>query len=260
MASGKCYLEGYGSCAGGISREHYISRNILEFGSTGKAVKIGGLPWQPPSTMQAIGLSSLAAPILCQHHNKSLKPMDTQAGRLMRVLNSIDKVPAKVSAITYVHGPTFERWMLKVFCGLAACGHFNNGFIPREWKEILVGGAWPAFWGAYFPLGFGPVTVSDGLSFETKVHPETREIKAVKFYFFGLHVNLCFGIPGGDYSGQMRWGIRQPRRINFLNEPQCKTIDLMWAGGSGEEVTYVRTGSTNSGPDYLKYFPYDDSA
>ena len=72
-----CYAVHLGDCAGGLSKEHYVSESVLEIAGT--AVQVTGFPWQPGGETAQIGTASLAAKILCKHHNEQLSPLDSVA-------------------------------------------------------------------------------------------------------------------------------------------------------------------------------------
>jgi hypothetical protein len=57
-----CYLDHTRDCAGGISREHYISEVALEQLSA-PAVAIDGVPWLAPGERKIIGINNLTANI-----------------------------------------------------------------------------------------------------------------------------------------------------------------------------------------------------
>jgi hypothetical protein len=106
----ECFLKGFGKCSAGLSREHYISRTVLEALGPQGGVNVGGLPWQPPNTVHGVGIQSLVAKILCSNHNSGLSEHDEIAGVAFRMLDAVDKDPASLVPLTTVGGPHFERW------------------------------------------------------------------------------------------------------------------------------------------------------
>src|SRR4026208_2176624 len=64
-----CWAADLGDCGGKLSGEHLVSASLW----TGPAVPASGGPWGEP---REIGISSLTAKILCQHHNSRLSEVD----------------------------------------------------------------------------------------------------------------------------------------------------------------------------------------
>src|SRR5262249_13219652 len=79
-----CYLRGTHDCSNKISREHYISKAVLE--QLGRVVRISGASWQPSGKPFETAPNSLTAKILCRRHNATLSPLDTEAGRFFSEL------------------------------------------------------------------------------------------------------------------------------------------------------------------------------
>ena len=107
-----------GECSERISREHYISRSVLE--SVGQAVRISGFPWQEPGETKDVGTSALTAKILCDHHNSLLSPLDSAANELIIGLKDAYEasVNGNLSNGTFsLPGVQIEKWMLKVLVG-----------------------------------------------------------------------------------------------------------------------------------------------
>jgi hypothetical protein len=74
-----------------------------------------------------IGIDDFCAKVLCDNHNSALGELDTAAGRafstigaLERDFKSISASGARLSSLHLSSGIDMERWMVKVFCGLAA--------------------------------------------------------------------------------------------------------------------------------------------
>lgn len=110
----RCYAAQLDSCDGPMSKEHYISKNILN---------------QFPGSASVSGLQSLnanagkfhsnlvTANILCKYHNEFLSPLDDLAGKVFKNFQTaLD--PKNPCALIW--GPSLERWFLKVLIGLVA--------------------------------------------------------------------------------------------------------------------------------------------
>lgn len=108
-----CYLGHTNDCAGGISREHYISEDVLEELSE-PAVAIDGVFWLPPGERQIVGINSLTANILCVRHNSALSPLDAEAGHFLRTVKRIHasldtKSVSRKRLISIVSGEALEQ-------------------------------------------------------------------------------------------------------------------------------------------------------
>lgn len=136
----KCYAHCLGDCDGGPSREHYISRSVLDI--AGSKLQVSGFPWQNPEQQADIGIGALSAKMLCVRHNSSLSPLDKSAWTLVAALKRyFDATMAEQEfedEIIEVDGFLLERWLLKVFCGVLS---LSKRDIPEQWAKILFGRA-----------------------------------------------------------------------------------------------------------------------
>lgn len=239
-----CFLQGHGSCCGKISREHYISKTVLDAISSSGAVQIGGLRWQPIETLQEIANQSLTSKILCETHNSGLSDLDSVAGMLFRTLDAADKNPSDLPAITSVDGPLVERWFVKVLCGLAAAAGFNNGIVPDHWKSILTGNPWPDGWGLYVPAASEPQVLAKEFYLETHVHPETQSILAATFRVAGVGFHILLG----DSENPGAWGTHRPRAIIFRDQQNEIHIEFVWPFLTEQVVTYTKVGVSKDRP------------
>ena len=114
-----CYLSFANDCSDILTGEHYMSKSILkQLGN----LSISGAPWLAPGQTQSVGINSMTANILCQRHNSQLSALDDTAGLFFEMLDSVwldmgRRSLSRQPTIKYISGETFERWMLKVFCG-----------------------------------------------------------------------------------------------------------------------------------------------
>jgi len=124
----RCYASRLGTCSPKITREHYVSHGVLKrFGDT---IAISGAPWlgtQP----KTIPVATFAPKVLCETHNTALSPLDDVAKRVFEALLDFDadlRPPASPPQhrVVRVSGWAFERWFLKVFCGMHAAGHLKE--------------------------------------------------------------------------------------------------------------------------------------
>ncbi len=119
-----CYLRNTNNCSPDISREHYISANVLEqIAASEKAIHLSGASFLAEGETKALPVSSLTAKILCQRHNAALSPLDQEAGGFFEMLTSAMMCKAKGPGsskkdLWLASGTALELWMLKVACGL----------------------------------------------------------------------------------------------------------------------------------------------
>lgn len=239
-----CYLAGHGSCRAPLTGEHFISRCVLEYSSNTRAANIGGLPWQPPNTLQQIGISSLESKILCDGHNSRLSYLDQVGLKMQSTLDAIDKRPDEIPALTQISGVYLERWLLKVLAGMTAGP--NKRAVPESWKRLLVGGIWPDGWGLYVPEPEGAQIFANDFGLETLVHPETRDILAGRFFIAGVSVSLLVGRP--DWPSV--YGKYRPRGFIFNTDSgDEKRVELLWPHHTNEAIICTRHGPrTPEGP------------
>lgn len=231
-----CFLQDWGNCSGKMSREHYISKTVLEAISSSGAVQIGGLPWQSHQTMQSIGIQSLVSNILCETHNSGLSQLDSVAGMLFRTLDAADKNPAGLSAVTRVDGPLVERWFIKILCGLAGAAGFNNGVVPDQWKSILSGNPWPDGWGLYVPATSGPHVLATEFFIEIHVHPDTRSVLATTFRVAGVSFHVLLVRPDNPEA----LGTYRPRGMIFRDQQNERRIEFVWPFQTEQAVIYTK--------------------
>jgi hypothetical protein len=170
-----------------MSREHYISENVLKTLSQVAPLRPVGLPWLKGES-KPIPNNALAAKCLCARHNSALSGLDTIGGRL---LDSFDVMfhplfrhrrPSDPKQRVFLFNEhDVERWFLKVLCGVVFSGNAARGGVPikgwkptLQWLRILFGyESFPLPWGIYMEnaipghkpsryFGFSFAPLSDG--------------------------------------------------------------------------------------------------
>jgi hypothetical protein len=120
FAHPKCYLRSTHDCSEDISREHYISANILE--QLGSSISVIGFPFLAPNETKSFAIDNLTSKILCRRHNEALSPLDQEAGIFFRELSlslsDLEKAPSRTHNIHLASGSALELWMLKTACGM----------------------------------------------------------------------------------------------------------------------------------------------
>ena len=191
-----CYAAHLGDCAGGLSKEHYVSESVLEIAGT--AIQVTGFPWQRSGETAQIGAASLAAKILCRRHNEQLSPLDSVAkGFLSDLKLSFQEASEnRLSNSTYqASGSFFELWLLKVLCGLLPlCKVVSR---TRGSTFFSSGNPWPA--GAGLHIFGTPGMASWYFTLVRVISVVTTEdpsrIAGAKFGIGGLALLLAFGKP-----------------------------------------------------------------
>jgi hypothetical protein len=245
----ECFLKEFGTCRGGLSREHYISASVLRATGGNSTAKIGGLAWQPANRIQCIGIGSLQSKILCEGHNSGLSQLDTVAGKLFQTLHAIDKERASVRSLSTFNGLNIEQWLLKVLCGISASGGFKTNYLPEQWKAILTGRApWPEFWGLYVFQPQEAQIFSSDLLIETKINPATKEILAASFRVAGISFNLLLGTPECPQA----FGTHRPRGLIFRHGTEEHRVEFIWPFHTDKAVIYSNVGTTTLQPSYYE--------
>ena len=134
----RCYAAGLGDCCGKVNREHYISQSVLKQIGDGKSVTVRNAPFLNRDTPKEIGIASLTAKVLCEHHNGVLSELDSTGVRMFAAMDAFtgrageSLAPAETIRID---GDAFERWLLKLFCGGLFSGNIRiPEFGRREGK------------------------------------------------------------------------------------------------------------------------------
>lgn len=174
-----CYARASNDCDEELTREHFISDDVLgSISWDGKVVVVEGAAWQDKTQRQkTIGRNSLSSRMLCRRHNNALSPLDKMAAEFFRYslddhidifkyLGNDDR-DSFPRGFTMISGPYFELWMLKVIWGAIEAGamevdghaayRFRLGVTTEQLAEILWRGQpWPASWGLYVLLDHDP--------------------------------------------------------------------------------------------------------
>jgi len=129
-----CYARRSNDCDHELTREHFITDDLLEIVShDGKVVIVEGAAWQAKADRQkTIGRSALASRVLCNRHNAALSPLDKMAADFFRYfledqldifkyLGNDDREEFARGFIM-VSGPYLELWLLNVLWGAIEAG------------------------------------------------------------------------------------------------------------------------------------------
>lgn len=134
-ANPKCYLSQSLDCSKNISREHYVSKAILEL--MGGEIAVTGVPWQPPGTTVKYGINSLVSKILCDRHNSALSPLDSLAAQVFKTIKNVcdhlnHRSLSRRTAWHLASGEALELWCIKTLLGL-----FFSAVASKEGESLI---------------------------------------------------------------------------------------------------------------------------
>lgn len=122
QAQSGCYMAATADCGGGLSREHYISRGLID----GPELRVRGMPWQREEVAR-YSPDNLVARILCQRHNSAMSPLDAHAIRFFRAVeagltHAQRRSLSRKSLFYMTSGDGLELWAMKTLASLYASG------------------------------------------------------------------------------------------------------------------------------------------
>lgn len=140
----KCYANLLNDCSVKISREHFVSQNVLEVLDRQGGLRVDGLPWQKAAGPTSISPNAFTSKVLCERHNRALSPLDSIASRLFQSLDEHCAAGSGQQLLYLFSGHDIERWLLKVLCGLAASRSIPphvtaSTTVPKPWLDTLFG-------------------------------------------------------------------------------------------------------------------------
>lgn len=187
----KCWAEHVGGCVEKNSREHLISRALLQ----SVTVVVEGFDWC--SEPKRVGVEALTRKILCARHNSGLSPADEAIVQFNAIATS-PKVGACIS------GRSLERWFLKTLINLSigSAEHIGEGMANSE-------PGWPPPYLAAVAFGSFPLTHCMGLYVLTCKEPykyRVGEILFVPLVRDGVISGALFGIAGMYFFLSLRPG------------------------------------------------------
>lgn len=260
FAHADCYLRDTNNCSPDISREHYISANVLEqIAASEKAINLSGVPFLAEGETRALPVSSLTAKILCQRHNVALSPLDQEAGRFFKMLTETMMRKAKGPGsskreLWLASGTAVELWMLKVACGLyfSRVGSANRNsisdthYVDMEKVVDAFEGKWQERAGLYFNGDAGTLLTT---AFHVRAAPLTddKRMGGVRISLLGFECDLIFDT-SGTREGIWVGVVHRPHELAFENEHgRKKCILLSWPKGiPGRTINFAVRSSAKS--------------
>lgn len=231
-----CYAKHLGNCTR-KSREHFISRSLLDIIGP---FSIQGFPWLKSGEVGRASAGSLAASVLCEHHNSLLSRFDSEAAIFFKHLSLLDsKVTpqqlADTPAVLSIDGIRLEKWLLKTLCGTMASGNFlidgksfgkippseylvNLLFLNEPWKVGV--GLYADYTGrarvnAFQGVGYDPVISKSGTH---------ATILGIDVHFWGFPLRGLFATYD---DGRTLEGYR-PARMRVVNQTVSRDIVFAW--------------------------------
>lgn len=253
-----CYLRDTYDCSEQISREHYMSRSVLEKLGTG-LIRVSGMPWVPTGQTLDTSVESLTAKILCKRHNEALSPLDAEAAIFFSALQQalIDlgrKTLSRKPIFHLVGGEALELWMLKVACGLYFAVGANDGVKLSATHTIDLAKVRRAFFecrwdpraGLYFRGATGTaITVRDNIGMAPLSGADRRFAGAV-VSLHGFTLDLLFddtNTAADAWSGL----VRRPSELVLRKKQRQHSIVLTWPPGTPEASVRMEEGPSLTG-------------
>ena len=140
-----CYAAPLADCNSTLSREHFVSRSLLDRINRDDPLRVSGFPWQQSQGQEKeLPPVALASRILCVRHNNILSPLDAFAAPFLDALNEQGAAGSGRRELRIFSGHDLERWLLKILCGAIHSRNLQIADsstvpIPEAWLRILFG-------------------------------------------------------------------------------------------------------------------------
>lgn len=235
----KCYMRELGSCQGGISGEHLISKSIILLLKDAGDFTVSGLPWIAPGVEKSISAASLTANCLCDKHNSALSPLDAAALKLFTSIKSgLEKVGEPAHLV--VSGHDIERWLLKTAKAMAASRNLSSG--GERLRDVFATNAgvidmiddhrhWPAGSGLWCTMPAGATTENKPRFQLQPLTNKQDEIVGLALNILGLHFVLILGGVAPSEVVDGRTAKYRPGKITITYPACVHDITLAWDDG-----------------------------
>ena len=240
----RCYLKCTADCSRQMSREHYISENILR---NFTRLRVSGMPWQEMGDEKFLPASSLVANILCSRHNNALSPLDRLAGHTFDSLvaaadYAVNQRHEGRIAHHLVSGHALELWMYKLMAGIYFGGiAAANGsrvrdtccFPDTEIAGYLTEGTLAPNGGMYVTQNVGLIPRSD-IGVAPLIDAETDTCVGVQVQFGPLRFETTVIHPNLPTNHQAIMAQRRrPHAIDYSGPSRDARIVLTWPRTKG---------------------------
>jgi hypothetical protein len=256
FAHSKCYLGETKNCSKVISREHYISKSVLE---QFNGLWIEGLPWQRERTHYLP--SVLKAKILCTRHNSVFSPLDSCARLAFQAFREATAYSAlkslrRSTRYFLVNGHGLELWALKTLLGLA------NAKIAQDKSRPVFGTYAMNFSEAFESLSTGRLavplgmhiahdigdSVEESLGFVPLLHKERQQLHGLALCVHGLRINFLFDSSGLPEAALLSNALYRPWVIDVIGKHRTSRVIVVWDMSTSQlRRIEVKLGRSNIG-------------
>ena len=238
----RCYVSPLGGCGTKITKEHFISRNILEKITTNTLRFDGAAHFFGGKQNIEIGIDDFCAKVLCDKHNSSLSVLDDAAGLAFSTIEALARACGDLAKLGWAQtsfhlssGMDIERWMIKVYCGLVAAKKIRsasgktvkrNALEPCLLNSLMETSPLPSPLGLYMhtfvgqqlkpgALSFGTIQLTDG---SDEVGGIMLSLGLMSFVLvISPHYGRTFHNANWHRHQTLAWNIRQgPVRVAYF--------------------------------------------
>lgn len=232
-----CYLRELKNCSSKISREHLVSKSVLDvIEKTGLVV--GGFHWLPKDQEASIGKASLVAKCLCQAHNSALSPLDSVAGKFFSAIEMCDLNRTHPQKHFLFSGHDIERWCLKTLLAMANSNNLSRDgtrlpprFHPKINPISLLENpkSWPWGAGLYFSQKLGDeFTREDNFHLAPITKIDTHEIAGLQVKIQGISFSFFALAPDVVKNSPLEKALYRPGKLIFDIGKVTNSIELSW--------------------------------
>jgi hypothetical protein len=171
-----CYASSLGDCSERLSREHYFTEGVVRlFPNADRLTVIGPPGGRRGHRPRKLSAGQFHERILCGRHNSILSPIDDTAIWFFGGIAKALERPRTDEPLRYVNGLAFERWLLKVTCGVLAAQGLP---VAEQWLRVLFcNQPMPHPWGLYIYVHVGSFAVEEaGMHFGVSHDPTAATI------------------------------------------------------------------------------------
>lgn len=233
ITNNKCYAHPLNDCSKKISREHYVSKNLLVYLNKDKDLRVKGLPWAKHE-YKVVPPDALTSKILCERHNSILSILDNSALRFFNALNEGNLKQRPSKEFFLFSGHDIERWLLKILCGFIASNNLplvgnDEAHILNEWLDILFGYSdFSNGQGLYFCKDSGhSFSGNYGLNAQAIIKKGHVSGIGITICGYELVLSMC-GFPDRVFDG--RNFAYRPLEIYASNNTYEKSVMFSWQG------------------------------
>lgn len=243
-----CYAALTKDCGAKLTREHFISENILNILNQENrgGLRVGGLPWQKEEDLRPISPNAIAARVLCDRHNSALSKLDSVAERFFRAFDNI--AGNAENKLCLFNGHDIERWLLKVLCGTFASNNLNPGCtvqseIPAQWVEGLFGiRGFESGQGLYVCCSKGAI-FNGQMGVALRPFGHGNRITGIVFWVCGFELILNME-PSGFQDLFGRQLLYRPRELHIVGPKYEKSAVLSWNEPAGKGTIHLKLMDT----------------